>query len=674
MSSAKPDDMGPLPKYKRQAVLQRLSIQALTGFLPADRFLFRGEPGEDAGVDGELEVLFTENFANCRSKVQLKATDDQSTNQDGSVSLSVETSNLNYLLNGPSPLYILYIEPRKELRYAWARDEFKRVEASTPNWKNQESITLRFSVTLDPAALDQIHDRILHEARFNRQVADFLGRAGDVEQVSMHINPQTLAITDPAQIRALLLQNGNTIVGAGFARQVTELAALLNPSDRMLPRIQLILANAYYQQSKLHTAYGHVQEALIRQAELSEDDRDFLIFLRDGIDHESGKITLAEYTKRRDRWSSSAKSHFAQVHRLECLSHELISKVGTDEVPQIIEAIRATALAIGGDPQSSNLLKLQARLKVAYADGVQLIRLFASEISISHMRASMSRTQNPMATLESLWDRYLEWEQKLESLFQETLETAHRRLLGDVAISRAIVRFIYLSNLRFVTLPDRLAPIPQSLIDKAMADARLAIDLYQHSGYLLGELRAKMLLADYLELSGDQAASRSLATDTLPIAQAMGFAGVEEHVTGQAEGKSLLSQADATIARCKSVDEDVLLAGESDAKMHAFAQATMKALELPPERFSVVLRECFALRAAAREAVHWCRHFELIQDLRHTDRHETHYLTDPQRFGACVKHRTRAAIGCADPETAIRSFKEARCAGCLDRSPKSVDA
>jgi hypothetical protein len=55
-----------------------------------------------------------------RAQVQLKSTASSQVNEDGSVSVAVPSHNLNYLLNGPSPIYVLYIGPRHELRFAWA--------------------------------------------------------------------------------------------------------------------------------------------------------------------------------------------------------------------------------------------------------------------------------------------------------------------------------------------------------------------------------------------------------------------------------------------------------------------------------------------------------------------------------------------------------------------------
>src|SRR5262249_55487190 len=134
-------DMGPLPEGDRQDTLQQLSLKALRNRLPEDRFLFRDERVDDKGVDGALEAKLEyripkkdegeevrHRFTNCRAQAQLKSTDKPKRNLDGSVSYAIQTTNLNYLLNGPSPIYFLWIAPDDEVRYAWARDESLRLD------------------------------------------------------------------------------------------------------------------------------------------------------------------------------------------------------------------------------------------------------------------------------------------------------------------------------------------------------------------------------------------------------------------------------------------------------------------------------------------------------------------------------------------------------------------
>jgi hypothetical protein len=81
-----------------------------------------------------------------------------------------------------------------ELRYAWARDEWKRLDMAKPNWKTDDSFTIRFSNVLTHAALDEIYWRILEMARMERRIHDALARSALAESVVISIGPATLAI------------------------------------------------------------------------------------------------------------------------------------------------------------------------------------------------------------------------------------------------------------------------------------------------------------------------------------------------------------------------------------------------------------------------------------------------------------------------------------------------
>jgi Domain of unknown function (DUF4365) len=163
------ENLGPLPKADRQHTLQKQSLKAFQNLLPEEKFLFRDEHTDDKGVDGALEVQQNNVFTNCRAQVQLKSTDDgpDKFNKDGSYSLSVDTSNLNYLLNGPSPLYVLWFAKTGEIRFAWAHDEWQRLDKVNPDWQNQGTFTIRFSMSASSKKLGctGASTRRWHEAR-----------------------------------------------------------------------------------------------------------------------------------------------------------------------------------------------------------------------------------------------------------------------------------------------------------------------------------------------------------------------------------------------------------------------------------------------------------------------------------------------------------------------------
>lgn len=138
-------DRSPLPTADAASALRRDSVKALYACLPSNDFIFREEPGDDYGVDGTLEVLAEGAATNMRAHVQLKARSGTVENADGSVSVSIETANLNYLLNGGCPMYILYRPEAKELRFVFAQPERRRIAKANPSWRTAETVTLRFS-------------------------------------------------------------------------------------------------------------------------------------------------------------------------------------------------------------------------------------------------------------------------------------------------------------------------------------------------------------------------------------------------------------------------------------------------------------------------------------------------------------------------------------------------
>ena len=162
------DNLGRLPKADRNS---------------EEKFIFRDERINDTGVDGSVELKINSRSTNLRAQVQLKSTESNDRNKDDSISIPVTVANLNYLLNGPSPLYVLLIAQNGELRFVWARDERKRLEGTNPDWLEQDYVTLRFQSLLHAGSIDQIHERIQKEGCKDRSPLQTSQAASSVQTV-----------------------------------------------------------------------------------------------------------------------------------------------------------------------------------------------------------------------------------------------------------------------------------------------------------------------------------------------------------------------------------------------------------------------------------------------------------------------------------------------------------
>lgn len=664
-------DLGPLPKAYRNAELQRRSIAAFHASLPTNKFVFRGEPVEDAGVDGSLELLVDGRYTNLRAQVQLKSTDSDDTNVDGSVSVQVKVSNLNYLLNGPSPIYVLYISPKEELRFAWARDERKRFDEANSHWAEQEHATIRFNTHVTPETLEQIHQRIGREARLQRKFNDILDIASNTEQVTVRINTATLAITDPEEAKALLIKSGTAIVSAGYAHQVLDLIGLLDRQSAQEPRILLIKAHAESHLERYRHAIASLADASLRTDELSDEDKLFLQILQDSCYFQTGRLSASEFSQRLEQVSRRNDKRFALSHRMQQIRHTLNEQEAPGRSAALLEELRLLVERILSSPNSSQAFKINARICWIEAEGNQLVRDSLKEIGEARIKLTVGGAPDLLGMFQSYYAKLAKWEKESSTLLEDATEFGNPYLIAEAIITRGGIRHGVLTNQKILSRMYGLPPItfPQDSIQSNIDIAQQAAEIFSQSGKLESELRAKMLIAEFYDLNGLQSKAQEIAGEVLPKAKIMEYADLiwraEKHLSGQSLQSEFADAARPRSEREKAIDS----AQRSDEELSQNAAQAMRICDLPEERLPVMEREYSSYRDIAREKLNWCRHIELIQDKRHWLDPATFYRTDPTRFCLCRLHGYRSKFGHTDWEKVISAFKKSYCEGCMDRTP-----
>ncbi len=547
-------DLGPLPKSPRSHELQRTSLHALQGFLRCtDKFLLRDERIDDAGVDCSLELIIKSSYTNFRCQVQLKGTDSQKTNKDGSISHSIDTYNLNYLLNGPSPLFILYVEPTKDLWFVWARDEAHRLNRINPNWTSQEKITIHFKDRLTPEALnDHISNRILVEGRLDRTIHDSLARATLNEKVTISINLKTLEISESHDVYQLLLKSGTSIVASGFGNKVMDLVGILERNTKSDPRIQLICAYAQYTLGRFQAALGHISEALALPDQLSDDDQQFLLTVKDVCEYQTGRIDMAEYLKRANISASQAKGYRALSYSLETLRYKLISEKDLDQRAYLMKQLRALVDTISKLPAAYESFKLRTRLVLLFAEAAENTKNLLHELTLIQMRKALGipLTKAFKMRMERAIEFWKGWEQSANVALYDANKLGHPILIGDALLTLVggkidVLRHQWLDS-QFSKSPFR---VRQDVLGALMRHTHQAIKIFKEAGTLEAELRGKMILADLLDLSGHSSDAMKIVVDVLPVAQAMGYASLESGAKDFINGNTLLARLASIISQ-----------------------------------------------------------------------------------------------------------------------------
>jgi len=669
-------DLGPLPESDDNAELQRSSIKALNSVLQGqDAILFRDERTEDYGVDGTFELKIRGGMTNFRAQVQLKGTASVEANQDGSVSLSVHTANLNYLLNGTSPIYLLFGAKKREFWYVWAQDENRRLDAANPAWREQQEVTLRFTHRLTVDALGVIVERVLRDGRMHRQIHDSLARSTTNEPVVVSIDAVSLATTDPSQAQYILLASGPAVVAAGFPKQALQLLDLVDSRTRNLPRLQLIAGYAEYVLGKHYNALGHIRQAMVRAQELSEREKTFLNRLKDACEFHVGIIDTATYRQRTDERAQALGGIESLDARLEGVYYRLFSERDPDVRATLTEEAHGVTRQILNHSEATEASKLGARLALLYIEGSEATLAATHQLGLSRMRASMfaAHTMGMLRGYQRAMSRLADWEALSNEALKDAHELRHPILIGEAFTVVLSVRMGQLLNERLDALSlGKQFEVPESAKSKVLQDIADALAINELNGTIEGRLRVNKLQADFLEIVGDLAGAKELAARIYPEAEAMGFVKIAERAKELLDDETLLMQFEREVARFRQTDQDIWFADLSDGELQRFAREVLLSIGSPLDRLKVVEQYCQSLRGVASERRDWCRHLMLLEDLTQTTDPATAFIVLPNRKCVCHRFGYETEIVTSDAQALIVAFKQLYCASCKDRSPKQA--
>jgi hypothetical protein len=510
-------DLGPLPKADRNDALERESFVALQGAVPANRFLLRDERQSDKGVDASLEVLVDGTCTNLRSQLQLKGTDSDKLNADGSFSLSVDSSNLNYLLNGDSPLYILWRALSRELRYVWARDEANRLLDEGTDWQSQGSITLHFRHVLDAAAWGRIHERIMRERRVDRATFEAVNAAAALGSVTVSIDPVSLTTLSSTQVYEILKKTGMALVASGQSQAVLDRSRLLPAVQFDEATIRLIRGYASYRLGLYQDARSDLGRASFAPEHLTQEERLLLRLLTADCEYKLGAITGEEREQRLQALESEVPAGIApqlRVARLRASYEQEDGPRNSATLTQIIALAAETENAPGAPP----LLRRHMRLQRLWAESIQSAASILEALTTAGVEATL---RSCLAASETLFD-------SVRAVINDYGETGPLRDIADASLLVPTTQLPLMigAQLRLMRTPDDWR-LPREAVNAMVEFLAQVRATFAVAGSWEGEIRSVLLAASFLEAGGRWESAAQTATSVEGMARAL---GLERHV------------------------------------------------------------------------------------------------------------------------------------------------
>lgn len=663
------DNLGPLPHADGGAELQRTSLAAFRAALSDAEWIVRDERVEDLGVDVSLEVVAGGRGTNLRSQVQLKARSDLEPNADGSWSVSVPVSNLNYLLNGPTPFYVLFRPETRDLYMASARDEVRRIEASTPAWKDQGHITLRFSDRLDPAGVARIRERIIHEACANRRLHDEAMSLAPGSRIP--VDAATLEPQSPREAERLLLETGMVAVTYGYGNKILDICGIV-PLARFAEEPKLLLVRGYAEffAGRYLRADAPLREALISAGKLSTEDRHFLRFLISAIDLAQGNISNEAFRTRSETWRADAPPVLAAEYDL--LHHWLVRVEAKSEEAQAASesALRSTIdrlVALPGVPQSVVHYAEALRLFLdAQTRAMRLVDVLALGPELWPYRHSEPRdvvVAREFAAIAS-------WEARASALTIAVTSAGNIPRFCEIRYTCDLSDTMILSYRQLAaTITGSTSPdVPDALVERVRLSRRFASD----QGQVEFELRGGLVESDLEDLRGNEKAARAIAQDVHDRAQALRFADIERIAGATLRDGGIQAARRREIEAARANDGDGLFLTMTEEMLESMAEFACETLGLPTDRLPIIRDGLRCEVAGAVERQTWCRH---LRSLERAPPGASRFSTSaPERCWTCEHFHHRSLITGTDWGGLLKAFRRTYCDGCSARAPRDVNA
>ena len=660
---------GPLPQVDTYNTNQQRSLKRLISVLTDDLRL-RDERADDFGVDFSLEVHVSGRATNIRGDAQLKSLERDARNRDGSLSFSADVSNIVYLLNGRSPLYVVYVLDTNSLLYAWVRDEVAGIESTKPDWKAQGTVTIRFSRTLDAAACEEIRDRILQEGVFRRQVSELVGKAAS-GTIHLSVDASTFRIAKPDEIAQLIEKQGLALVSSGAPQEVLEKATFLTQSERELPAVALALGYAEYTRGRYAACDGQLALARLQESALDPKRQVVLSLISNACDLELGRISRSVYLKN-EAAIVGDNGPLARQLKAKVLWDEYWSDRHPDRASELVTGLESLLQVSLHDSEESpgNIFQLTFTLLTARTD------FLVSELLTINTREEISERIDlpwlPQVPMQSDWQQ--RWDILIDAqkqLVASAVELRNPALTGRAKALLVFAEFQRLLTERLISIPlasTRPDHSPQiySLMPTVESAQELAISI----GDIEEEIRLTLRLADMFMALGNDTAAKRLASGTLGRARALRLGRLTEQAEALARGDWFVHAYEQKLRARRDLDEDELLAVESDEELVRLSRAAIHLMKLPENRLATILAEHEAMRSVARERLSFCRHLHVIQDLEHTREQETFYAEIPDQVCRCALYGSSSAIPSKDPQRLLVEFKAQICRNCESKSPK----
>jgi uncharacterized protein DUF4365 len=429
-----------LPKVNTNENLETISSNFFRPLLDVNKFEIRSETVRDKGIDFHIELKKEQSngdsvYTNFRFAVQLKATESIEANTDGSFSIQIDSSNINYLLNNGMPsFYVFYHKPTHMFYYESANNFFAELQRKNAGWNKQEKHSLRFSKILDNGALSEMYQETFEKGILFRQLNHHLKfNVPEDKQGGIIIDTEN-EIYSVAENMIYLDQFGPELINGQHFNFIIEIEQRTYPRLEAPPRFNLVCGIAYFQTGNLYKAIELLKLAQQKSETFEQDIQAMLTYTLLNAKFLLGIISKDDFEKELSKITDDQDSGtFFEIEK----AYNEISSNKVKPADGIMTLYTAINDIIKKDTKNSHM-RITAYAKILNAEAVILFHEL--EMNCTYL---IGRVKEPLKS-----QTYLEWMQlettylkRLDELLNFAMENQYFLAVSNLASSK--IRWSY---------------------------------------------------------------------------------------------------------------------------------------------------------------------------------------------------------------------------------------
>lgn len=410
-----------LPLSNPNIELETISRDNLKPLFDSKYFIIRDENVRDNGIDLTIELIINNKVTNFRLAIQLKATESNNFNKDGSFSLSLNTSNINYLLNNGMPaFYILYSKNENMFYYENINAFVGNLNKKDVNWNKQKSHTLRFSKKLVSESIREIFEITKSRGLFQRKITEkhiLLTSTIQNGKDRVHFD-KDLNITDDNEIRNIIESVGFELINKGRWFDVINLHKKASGNISTTSIYNIILGVSNYYSGNLIDAYSFLKKATSLNDKLSKDFKEYLSYFL--LSTKYSLDFIDEITYQNEISKIDSDSFFYSYTKLEKIKYDYSQS--TNDSNEAYNQLITDISAIINNAKSDDNLRMCAKIELLFFQGSNNNMKFFQRISYINGQPILFSNEQRIEEANIFIKEYENWSKEYSKIENDALE------------------------------------------------------------------------------------------------------------------------------------------------------------------------------------------------------------------------------------------------------------